>query len=99
SPLILCPVPGEPEDCEDYFYLLFLFYRDRRATDNEATLSRLLILGDGLPKSRAAEIVNETLGTSLKPLAAGDLGLEIPASKISFDAIAAPAGLATLSWR
>jgi hypothetical protein len=99
APLILRTVACEPQDCEDEFYRLLLFYRDRRATDNEATLSRLLVLGDGLPKSRAAEIVNETLGTSLKPLAASDLGLEIPASKISFDAIAAPAGLATLSWR
>jgi hypothetical protein len=99
QPLILRTVACEPQDCEDEFYRLLLFYRDRRATDNEALLSRLLVLGHALPKSRAAEIVNETLGTSLKPLAAPDLGLEIPGREISFDAIAAPAGLATLSWR
>ena len=99
EPLILRTVACEPQDCEDEFYRLLLFYRDRRATDNEAALSRLLVLGQALPKSRAAEIVNETLGTSLKPLVAPDLGLEIPSREISFDAIAAPAGLATLSWR
>jgi hypothetical protein len=35
----------------------------------------------------------------LKPLDAHDLGLQLMTRELSFDAIAAPAGLATLAWR
>jgi hypothetical protein len=98
QPLILRTISCDPEECEDELYRLLLFYRDRRAS-HEESLGRLLILGSEFPKSRAAEIANETLGTDLRPLGAEDFGLELPSRDISFDTIAAPAGLATLSWR
>jgi hypothetical protein len=50
-------------------------------------------------KERVSEIVNETLGTDLRTLKAEDVGLQLPTRELSFDAIAAPAGLATLSWQ
>jgi hypothetical protein len=99
QPLILRNVSCEPEEREDELYRLLLFYRDRRSAASEETLSRMLVLGTGFPKSRAAEIANETLGTDLRPLEAFDLGLELPSRDIPFDSIAAPAGLATLSWQ
>ena len=58
-----------------------------------------MITGDGFDKPRASEIVNETTGGDLRPLEAADLGLSLPGSGLDFDTIAAPAGLATLSWR
>jgi hypothetical protein len=99
QPLILRTVACEPEEAQDEFYRLLLFYRDRRSGESEQTLSRLLVLGDGFPKTRALEIANETLGTDLHPLEAEDLGLSLPSRELTFDKIAAPAGLATLSWR
>jgi hypothetical protein len=98
QPLIMRTVSCEPEECEDELYRLLLFYRDRRSA-HEASLARLLVLGADFPKKRAAEIANETLGTDLRPLGAEDLGLELPSREISFDNIAAPAGLATLAWQ
>jgi hypothetical protein len=56
------------------------------------------VLGEGITRERAGEIVNETTGDDLRPLEAQDLGLQLPSRDFSFDSIAAPAGLATLSW-
>ena len=58
----------------------------------------MMIVGEGITKQRAGEIVNETTGDDLRPVEAEDLGLQLPNREFSFDSIAAPAGLATLSW-
>jgi len=102
APLIVRTVNCAIEEAEDELFRLLLFYRDRRtsgdAEDTQLPLSRLMIIGDGFTKERAREIVNETTGGDLQPLEAQDFGLQLPGRELSFDAIAAPAGLATLSW-
>lgn len=99
-PLIVRTVTCTEDEFEDEFYRLLLFYRDRGGPDgdNDHTLSRLMVIGEGITKERAGEIVNETTGGDLRPLEAEDLGLQLPSRDFSFDSIAAPAGLATLSW-
>ncbi|MCM3873957.1 MAG: hypothetical protein ND895_24985 [Pyrinomonadaceae bacterium] len=100
QPIILRSILCEEQEREDEFYRLLLFYRDRRGADvAEASqmLSGLLVTGTGFSKVRASEIVNETLGGQLRALRATDVGLHLPAKDLSFDAIAAPAGLAALS--
>jgi len=99
-PLIVRTVKCTEEEFEDEFYRLLLFYRDRSAPEvgNGQGLSRLMVIGEGITKERAGEIVNETTGGDLRPLGAEDLGLQLPSRDFSFDSIAAPAGLATLSW-
>ncbi len=102
QPLIIRTVSCEGPECEDELYRLLLFYRDRRSGETEKMgqiMSRVLTIGETLNKERSCQIVNETLGTDLRPLAAADLGLQLSSNELSFDAIAAPAGLATLSWR
>jgi len=89
------------DEFEDEFYRFLLFYRDRsgpEGDDNGHNLARLMIIGEGITRERAGEIVNETTGGDLRPLEAEDLGLQLPSREFSFDSIAAPAGLATLSW-
>lgn len=99
-PLIVRTVNCTEEEFEDEFYRLLLFYRDRSAPEAEPGqgLSRLMVIGEGITKQRAEEIVNETTGGDLRPLGAEELGLQLPNRDFSFDSIAAPAGLATLSW-
>ena len=99
-PLIVRTVKCTEEEFEDEFYRLLLFYCDRSApeTGTEQGLSRLMVIGEGITKERAGEIVNETTGGDLRPLGAEELGLQLPSRDFSFDSIAAPAGLATLSW-
>ena len=99
-PLFVRTVKCTEEEFEDEFYRLLLFYRDRSAPEsgNAQGLSRLMVIGEGITKERASEIVNETNGGDLRPLGAEELGLQLPSRDFSFDSIAAPAGLATLSW-
>ncbi|HEX6283428.1 MAG TPA: hypothetical protein VFZ71_01080 [Pyrinomonadaceae bacterium] len=100
-PLILRSVNCAESEFEDEFYRFLLFYRDRNLPEGAGAnvpLARLMVVGDGITKERAGEIVNETTGGDLRPLAAEDLGLQLPTRDLSFDSIAAPAGLATLSW-
>jgi hypothetical protein len=101
QPLILRTVECEQDECEDELFRLLLFYRDRRAGESNqpGQLSRVLIVGDLMTKDRAREIVSETLGTGLSSLGPHDFGLELVSRELSFDAIAAPAGLATLPWQ
>jgi hypothetical protein len=102
QPLIIRSVICDPHESEDELYRLLLFYRDRRGGEAENAaqeLSRVLVVGELLDKGRACAIVNETLGANLRSLNAADLGLQLATRELSFDAIAAPAGLATLSWQ
>ena len=101
QPLMVRAVSCAADECEDELYRLLLYYRDRRSdgANGSQILNRVLVIGDRIDKDRALEIVNETLGTSLRPLGAQDVGLQLATRELSFDAIAAPAGLATLSWQ
>jgi hypothetical protein len=102
QPVIARSVMCEAEDRDDELYRLLLFYRDRvLSADGGAaplTLNRLLVVGEGFDKGHVSEIVNETLEVSLRALGPVEVGLALPSSELSFDAIAAPAGLATLAW-
>lgn len=101
QPLIMRSVLCEPDDCDDELYRVLLFYRDRSASEaaaEGAAIARLLVVGEGLSKARVTDIVNETLGTHIRPLNAADVGLTLPEGDLSFDKIAAPAGLATMAW-
>ena len=99
-PLIVRAVTCNEDEFDDEFYRFLLFYRDRSAPEvgQGHGLLRLMVIGEGITKERAGEIVNETTGGDLRPLEAEDLGLQLPSRDFSFDSIAAPAGLATLSW-
>jgi hypothetical protein len=101
-PLILRSIVCAPDEREDEFYRLLLFYRDRQ-TDREKNpaderISHLLVVGPGFNKQRASEIADETLGGHVHVLSPADVGLQLPSSELSFDAIAAAAGLATMHW-
>jgi hypothetical protein len=99
-PLIIRTVTCTEDEFEDEFYRLLLFYRDRSAPEVGAGqgLTRLMVIGEGITKQRAGEIVHETTGVDLRPLDAEELGLQLPSRDFNFDSIAAPAGLATMSW-
>jgi Tfp pilus assembly PilM family ATPase len=64
-PLIVRTVTCAEEEFEDEFYRLLLFYRDRSVPEGATagqTLTRLMVIGEGITKQRAGEIVNETTG-------------------------------------
>jgi hypothetical protein len=102
--LTLRSVFCEIEECDDEIHRVLLFYSERSASSGSSGSSsggpvdRLLVVGDRLVKQRVAQIAQDTLGVSLRPMGAADVGLLIPAGDLAFDAIAAPAGLARLAW-
>jgi hypothetical protein len=97
-PLTLRTIFCEAEECDDELHRVLLFYRERSGSNGHGTLvNRLLVIGDRLDKTRVAEVAQETLGVSLRPLDAAGVGLIIPGN-LPFDVIAAPAGLARLAW-
>jgi len=99
--ITLRSVHCESEECDDELHRVLLFYRERTGSNGSndgAAVQRLLVVGDRLDKNRVAEIAEEALGVSLRPMNAADVGLLIPAGDLAFDAIAAPAGLARLAW-
>jgi len=100
QPVIARSVLCEAEDRDDELYRLLLFYRDRVLTADEGgpVLGRLLVVGNGFEKGHVSEIVKDTLEVSLRALGPADVGLTMPTAEFNFDAIAAPAGLATLAW-
>ena len=103
QPLILRSVLCEDEDRADELYRLLLFYRDRLQTSDAGqplprSLERYLVFGKGFKHETISELINETLGAEARSLTAPDVGLRLPVGELSFDAIAAPAGLATLAW-
>lgn len=103
QPLIVRSVMCEEEDRADEVFRLLLFYRDRIQTADAAlpaprSIERYLVVGSGFSMDKVGEIINETLGTEARALNAPDVGLNLPTNDLSFDAIAAPAGLAALAW-
>lgn len=99
QPLIIRSVMCEAEDFQDELFRLLLFYRDRIVNDaTDRSIDAFLLLGDGFQSSQIVEVIRETLGTEARALVAGDVGLTLPGNELSFDSMAAPAGLATLAW-
>ncbi len=112
QPLLVRSVVCDPEDRADELYRFLLFYRDRLLAaptidDGDATVTtvpadsieRMFIAGDGFDEQQAADIIEETLATRPRFVTAEDLRLVLPAAlDLSFDTLAAPAGLAALAW-
>lgn len=98
QPLIVRSVICEDVDRDDELYRLLLFYRDRLASP-ATTLQSLLVVGDGFDKQHVSQIIGETLEISLRALGPAEVGLVLPSGDLSFDHIAAPAGLAALAWK
>jgi hypothetical protein len=102
-PIIVRSIVCEPEDRSNELYRLLLFYRDRVVAAPELadtqTIEQLMVVGDnGFTADRVEDVINETLGVDVNALGAQDVGLALPGGEITFNAIAAPAGLASLAW-
>lgn len=86
------------QERDDEIYRLLMFYHDRFA-DAGSYLDKLLVIGKDLIPAKIKEISAEALGQAVRILRPEDVGLNMPASSLRFDDIAAPAGLAALGWR
>lgn len=99
EPAVVRTVTCLSDERDDEIFRLLMFYNDRLVGSNGASiLDRLLLIGRDLNPSRVKAITAEAFGKALNVLSAEDVGLDLAGSGLSFDEIAAPAGLATLAW-
>jgi hypothetical protein len=99
EPTVVRSVTCNAAEVDDEVYRLLMFYRDRFAVEETGNLlEKLLVVGKHFNFNRLREISAEALGTTLNILRPEDVGLNIPASSLHFDELAAPAGLATYAW-
>jgi hypothetical protein len=100
EPAVVRSVTCVPGEIDDEIYRLVMFYNDRFGQeDQQGGLEKLLVVGRDLVPARVQNIASEALGRELKVLTHGDVGLDLPGGVLTFDDIAAPAGLAALGVR
>lgn len=97
EPVVVRSVTCEPGEVDDEVYRLLLFYNDRFAEEGPRLMDRLLVVGRDFVPAKLREISAEALGRPLRILSADDAGLNMPGG-LSFDDVAAPAGLASLAF-
>jgi hypothetical protein len=99
EPTVVRSVTCDEGERDDEIYRLLMFYKDRLGDEKSGTyLERLLVIGKNIMPSKIKEISADALGRALTILRPEDVGLNIPAGDLSFDDLAAPAGLASLGW-
>lgn len=100
EPTVVRTVTCTETERDDEIYRLLMFYRDRLADDSSSNfLEKLLVVGRDFVPAKLKEIANEALGKTLNVLRPEDVGLYLPTQDLSFDDLAAPAGLATYGWK
>ena len=99
EPAVVRSVTCSPDEIDDEVYRLVMFYNDRfGGTDGNGLLERLMVVGSNFVPARVQSIASEALGRNLRVLSSDELGLSIPSGGLSFNEIAAPAGLAALGF-
>ncbi|CAN5526515.1 hypothetical protein BH18ACI1_BH18ACI1_06660 [soil metagenome] len=100
EPTVVRSITCTDSERDDEIYRLLMFYRDRFGDESSETfLEKLLVVGKSFTPARLKEIADEALGKTLNILRPEDIGLYLPAQDLSFDDLAAPAGLASLGWK
>lgn len=100
EPAVVRSVTCREEEIDDEIYRLLVYYQDRYSEGNGANpLRKLLVVGHEVRPERIDEITSEALGEKLDIMTPDDVGLEMPADRLDFVEIAAPAGIATLGWK
>ncbi|MEJ7624831.1 MAG: hypothetical protein WKF34_12635 [Pyrinomonadaceae bacterium] len=96
EPAVVRSVTCLPAEIDDEIYRLVMFYNDRFGGAHGGLLERLLVIGKNLIPASVQAIASEALGRKLDIVSAEQVGLGLPGGGMSFDDLAAPAGLAAL---
>ena len=97
EPAVVRSVTCSTAEVEDEVYRLVMFYNDRfGGVGGNDILERLMVVGANFVPARIQAIASEALGRNMRVLSPDKLGLAIPGGDLSFNEIAAPAGLAAL---
>jgi hypothetical protein len=98
EPLLSREVECQPEERENEFYRLMVFYRDRLALEgSDAPLSRLLTIAAAAEQRRFRDVLSSAMERQIVALDPSQLGLRVD-SNAPFNYFAAAGGLATMAW-
>jgi Tfp pilus assembly PilM family ATPase len=98
EPLIVREVECAPEESENEFYRLMVFYRDRLALEAaDRSLSRALMIGDVYEQRRFRNVLASAMERPVAALEPRQIGLRIDPNA-PFNYFAAAGGLATMAW-
>jgi Tfp pilus assembly PilM family ATPase len=100
EPSVVRSVTCAPNEIDDEVYRLLMFYNDRFSDAQGGNLlSRLLLIGRDLVPEKIRAISTDAFGRTLAIVRSEDVGFNVPVGSLSFDDLAAPAGLAAFGWR
>ncbi len=98
EPIMVREVECAPEEREDEFFRLLVFYRDRLLpTEEPIRLSRVLTLGNVAEQRRFRDVVVSALENHVVSLDVNQIGLKVDPNA-PFNHFAAAGGLATMAW-
>ena len=99
EPAVVRSVTCTPNEIDDEIYRLVMFYNDRfGGAGGNGLLEKLLVIGSEFVPAKIQSIASEALGRDIRVLSSEEVGLNIPIGSLSFNDIAAPAGLAALGF-
>jgi hypothetical protein len=98
EPLIVREVECAPEERENEFYRLMVFYRDRLALEGvDRPLNRALMIGPASEQRRFGNVLASAMERRVVALDPRQIGLRIDPNA-PFSHFAAAGGLATMAW-
>ncbi|MFM8395469.1 MAG: hypothetical protein ACKOB4_16265 [Acidobacteriota bacterium] len=98
EPIMVREVECQPEEVENEFYRLMVYYRDRLVPAGESpNLSRVLTIGTIADQQRFRDLVSAALERSIISLNAGQIGLKLDPG-MSLQQVAVAAGLSSMAW-
>lgn len=98
EPLLVREVECAPEERENEFYRLMVFYRDRLApASSSAPLSRVLTIGGASEQRRFRDVLSSAMERHAVALDPQQIGLRVDPNA-PFNHFASAGGLATLAW-
>ncbi|HKE03564.1 MAG TPA: hypothetical protein VKE91_05875 [Blastocatellia bacterium] len=98
EPLLVREVECPPEERENEFFRLMIFYRDRLAREGaDAPLSRVLTIGPASEQRRFRDVLSSAMERHIVALDPPQIGLRVDPNA-PFNYFAAAGGLATMAW-
>jgi hypothetical protein len=98
EPLMVREVECAPEERENEFYRLMVFYRDRLTLEGaDRPLNRVLLIGPGPDQHRFRNVLASAIEGQVVALDTRQIGLKIDPNA-PFIHFAAAGGLATMAW-
>ncbi len=98
DPILIREVECSPEEVDNEFYRLVIFYRDRLLPgESEVPLRRILTVGTPADQQRFQELAASALERTTFSLTPGQVGLNLDPG-LSFNQAAAAAGLSAMAW-